>query len=181
MLTSGTSITNVVGTTATDWTFDDEINLVTYFNEREGFTGEADTWRHPEQYSDLAASLRNEPSYQDPAVMSAIQGLKPNGGSFPFLNFTNFASHDVQSSGGDHIGLAFVRGAIGWVRASTLPLVGRVANPDRAIYVPDVGLVIERDSAPNVATAKFVANAWFGTSLLSASLFPQSRIRSINN
>lgn len=181
MLTSATGITNVQGTTATAWTFDDEINLVTYFNEIEGFEGMVDTWRQPEQFSDLAASLRNEPAYQEPGVMSSIQGLKPNGAAFSFLGFENHASHDVQASGGDHIGAAFVRGAIGWVRASTMPLQGRVRDPSRAIFVPDLGLVIEWDSASNSATAKFVANAWFGTTLLDSSLFPQSRIRSIND
>ncbi len=181
MLTSATGITDVVGDTGTPWTFDDEINLITNFNETEGFEGNVQAWRHPEQFSDLAASLRNEPAYQDPAVMSAIQGLKPNGGEFSFLNIENHASHDVQTSGGDHIGAAYAPGAIGWVRASTMPLVGRVRDPTRAIFIPDLGLVIEWDSNGTIATARFVANGWFGTTLLDKSLFPQFRLRSVND
>ena len=113
--------------------------------------------------------------------MSSIQGLKPNGGSFNFLGFENNASHDVQVSGSDHIGFAAARGAIGWVRASTLPLAGRVRDPSRAMFMPDLGLVIEWDSTANIATAKFNANLWVGTALLSSLLFPQFRIRSIND
>jgi len=181
MFTTMATITGVVGTASTAWTMDDEINLVTNFNETSGFQGAVQTWRHSEQFSDLAASLRNEPAMQEPGVLSAIQGLKVGGGAFQFLGFDNHSSNDVTASGADHIGAAFAPGAIGRVVASTMPLQGRVRDPSRAMLIPQIGLVIEWDSTSGTATAKFDANGWWGTALLSSTLFPQFRIRSIND
>ena len=181
MLTAGAGITGVVGTAGTAWTMDDEINLVRTLNETDGFAGMADAWRHPEQFSDLAASLRNEPANQTPEVMSAILGLKAGGGAFNFLGISNRASSAVNASGADHIGFVTAPGAIGWVRASTLPLAGRVDDPSRAMFIPEIGGVIEWTGTPGTAQAKYTFNGWFGVKLLPSTLFPQLRIRSVND
>jgi len=177
---TGAGITGVTGTSGTAWTFDDELDLVAYYHETEGFDGGVIAVRHPEQFTDLRGSLRTEPNYQFPEITSAIQELRGAGGALPtFLGIMNYSSFDVTSSGGDHQGFSYVRGGIGWVRASTLPVT--VEDPDRAIVVPEFGLIIEFKSSGNVATARFDANAWFGTGLLDPTLFPQRRIRSIND
>ena len=178
--TTGATITGVTGTSGTAWTFDDELDLVAYYHETEGFEGDVMAVRHPEQFTDLRGSLRTEPNYQFPEITDAIQTLRGAGGALPmFLGIKNFSSFDVTASGGDHIGFSYVNGAIGWVRASTMGV--QVEDPDRAIIVPEFGLLIEFKSSGNIATARFDANAWFGTGLLDPTLFPQRRIRSVND
>jgi hypothetical protein len=91
----------------------------------------------------------------------------------------NFASFDVPTSAGDHVGCAYVPGAIAYCVASTAPV--QVENPAATIYVPEYGIMIERKSDGNVATARFNVNAWVGVAKMSASLFPQFKLLSVND
>lgn len=186
MCVAGASISGATGDAAAAWSFDYELDLITSYQETEGFgqTGDPEaptvvTVRHPEQYTDLRDALRDEPAFQFPGVVEALMGLKPGGGSFDFLGMRNFASWDVTTAGGAHQGFSYVPGALGWVVASTTPI--EVENPEQAIYVPEFGLIIERKSAGKVAQSRFDANAFFGTGRLDPTLFPQRRIISIND
>lgn len=172
------SISASSGSAATAWTVDDELDMITAFTETEGFEGGLVSLRHPEQFSDLRDSLRNEPALATPEVFAALQSISPAGGGFNFLGIQNNASFDITQSGGGHVGAAWVPGAVGWIVASTTPLSDDTEN---AVIVPEFGIVIERSSTPNQATARFDANSWFGVGLLDPSLFPQRKILSINN
>lgn len=176
---AGAGFTGAVGTTGTAWTFDDELALVATFHETEGFAGEAITMRHPEQYSDLRQSIRVEPNFQFPEITQALQGLSPAGGAVDFLGFRNFATFDITDSAGDHQGFAMAPGAIGWAVASTLGV--KVEDPDRALFVPEFGLVCEQKTDGNVATGQWDANAYFGVATADPSVAPQTRIISIND
>jgi hypothetical protein len=176
--TAGASFADTVGTTGTVWTFDDELDLVAYFNETEGFEGNAVTMRHPEQMTQLRESIRNEPNFQFPEITSALQSLRPGGTFVDFLGFRNFATHDVTNAGGDHQGFAFAPGAIGWAVASTLGV--KVEDPEQALVIPEFGLVCEWKSTGNEATAQWDANAYFGVATADPSVAPQARIISLN-
>ncbi len=176
---AGAGFTGAVGNTGLAWTFDDELDLVAFFHETEGFQGDAITMRHPEQYTDLRESIRVEPNFQFPEITIALQGLKPSGGAVDFLGFRNFATFDIVDSGGDHQGFAMAPGAIGWAVASTLGV--KVEDPDRAIFVPEFGLVCEQKTDGNVATGQFDANAYFGVATADPSIAPQTRLVSIND
>lgn len=175
--TAALSISGVVGTSGTKWTVDDEINLATNFNETEGYEGGAFTFRHPEQYTDFAESLRDEPALQTPGIFEAIQSV--NSEPFDFMGFKNHKSHDVQASGSDHIGFAIVPGAIGWLRASTAPLAS--GDNEAVMVVPEFGLIIEKERTGKQAKQRFDANAWLGMLLSDPTVFPQFRIRSVND
>jgi len=177
--TAMAGFTGTVGNTGLAWTFDDELDLVAFFHETEGFEGEAVTIRHPEQYTDLRASIRNEPNFQFPEISQALQGLRPGGGAVDFLGFRNFASFDVTASGGDHQGGAFAPGAIGWAVASTAPV--QVEDPDQAMVIPSIGLVCERKSTGNTATAQWDANAYFGVASADPTIAPQVRLISVDD
>ncbi len=179
VMASGAGFTGSVGTTGTDWSFDDELALVTFFNETEGFNGDAVTFRHPEQYSDLRESIRVEPNFQFPDITQRLQELRADGGAVDFLGFRNFASHDVTTSGGDHQGFAFMPGAIGWAVASSAPV--KVEDPDQALFIPEFGLVCELKSTGNTATARWDVNAYFGVANADPSVAAQTKIISINN
>ena len=178
---AGSGISTSTGSTSTAWSFDNELNLIRAFKETEGFEGLLYTIRHPEQFTDLAESIRSEPSLQFPEVLAAIQGLTPGGGAFNFLGANNRASFDVQASGGAHQGFAFAPGAIGHVVAQTNPLADELANPAEALYVPEMGLVITRDTDGSQATNRFDANLFIGVGLANSALFPQRRIVSVND
>jgi len=177
------TFSSVVGTSGAVWSFDDELDLIAYFHETEGYDpavhGAPVTWRAPEQFSQLREAIRNEPGLQGSAeLMASLLGLAaaPQGG-MNFLGLRNFSSHDVITAGGDHIGGAYLPGAVAWCVASAPP---PVQDPARAMFLPEFGLTIEERSRPDEAVARFTANAWFGVAKRSPLLFPQVRIRSIN-
>jgi len=176
--TAGAGITDVVGTSGALWTFDDELDLIAYFNETEGFQGDAITLRHPEQFTQLRESIRNEPNFQFPDITLALQGLKAGGGFADWLGLRNHASFDVTASGGDHQGFAYAPGAIGWAVGSTENV--EVENAATTMFIGEFGLVIETKSDGNIATSRFDANAWFGVGTCDPSVAPQVRIRSLN-
>lgn len=178
---TGATFAGSVGTPGTAWTFDDELALVAFFHETEGFPGMAITGRHPEQYTDLRASIRNEPNFQFPEITQEIQGLRAGGGSFDFLGLRNFASFDVEDSGGDHQGFAYVPGAIGYAIVRTGELLEDIEDPEKAMVVEDFGLICEWKSDGETASAEFNANAWFGTGKADPAVAPQVKIVSIND
>lgn len=184
VVTAGSTFSSSVSATGVAWSFDNELALIAAFHETEGFEAGMMpvTIRHPEQFTDLRNAIRNEPSLQGNAdLMASLLGLgnKSPGGAADFLGFRNFASFDVPTSGGDHVGCAYVPGAIAYCVASTAPV--QVENPAATIYVPEYGIMIERKSDGNVATARFNVNAWFGVAKMSASLFPQFKLLSVND
>lgn len=175
---AGAGFSDTIGNTGVVWTFDDELDAVAYFNETEGFEGMAITMRHPEQYTQLRESVRNEPNFQFPEITLALQSLQPGGTFMDWLGFRNFSTHDVTDSGGDHQGFAFAPGAIGWAVASTLGVT--VEDPDQALVVPDFGLICEWKSTGRSATAQYDANAYFGVATADPSVAPQTRLISLN-
>jgi hypothetical protein len=185
LCTVGASFASGAGTSGSAWDYDEELELIALFHETEGFDPAVHfpvTVRHPEQYTDFRNAIRNEPGLQnDASLQQALLGLagKEAGGAFNFLGLRNFASHDVDASGGDHVGFAYVPGAIAWVTASTLPIA--VANPATTVFIPEFGIVIEYKSTGSIATAAFDMNAWFGLAKLSATIAPQFKITSVND
>jgi hypothetical protein len=180
---AGATFSSGLGTSGADWTYDDELEMVAAFHETEGFNVRMKpvTIRHPEQFTDLRNSIRNEPGLQASVdFQSKILGLTDEQqGAFQFLGFRNFGSFDVPTSGGDHVGCAYVPGALAWAVASTMAITPE--NPAMTTWVPEFGIIIERKGTAEVATAKFVMNAWFGVAKLSSALFPQFKLSSVNN
>lgn len=175
---AGAGFSDSVGVSGAAWTFDDELDAVAYFNESEGFEGVAVSMRHPEQYTQLRESVRNEPNFQFPEITIALQSLMPGGTFMDWLGFRNFSTHDVTDSGGDHQGFAFVPGAIGWAVASTMGV--QVEDPDQALVIPDFGLICEMKTTGNTATAQTDTNAYFGVATADPSVAPQTRLISVN-
>ncbi len=181
LATALAAITATSGTSGQAWTVDDELDAITALHETEGFDLDRGlvSVRHPEQFSDLRDSLRNEPALQTPEAMLALQGVRSAGGAFNFLGILNHASFDITTAGGDHQGGLYVPGAVGWVRASTAPV--QVANPATAMFIPEFGIVIEKSGEAKQAESRYDANSWLGTGLLDPTLFPQRRLISVND
>lgn len=184
LVTVGSTFSTSVSNTGVDWDYDAELELVAAFHETEGFDPMVHrpiTIRHPEQYTDLRNAIRNEPGLQGDAMLQqALQGLGQSAqGGFNFLGFRNLSSTDVPTSAGDHVGCAYVPGALAWAVASTSPI--RTANPASTAYIPEFGIILERGSEGGIATGDFKVNAWVGTAKLAAALYPQFKLLSVNN
>lgn len=184
LVTVGSTFSASVSNTGADWDYDAELELIAAFHETEGFDPMVHrpmTIRHPEQYTDLRNAIRNEPGLQgDSLLQQALLGLGSDAqGGFNFLGLRNLSSNDVPTSGGDHVGCAYVPGALAWAVASTSPV--RTANPGASAYIPEFGIVLERKSEGGIATGSFAVNSWFGTAKLAAELYPQFKLLSVNN
>lgn len=180
---AGSNFATGVGSAGAVYTYDDELELIASFHETDGFDGSMGvvSLRHPEQYTQLRNSARNEPGLQsDAQLQMALLGLGQgqDPAAFPFMGIRNFSSHDVPTVVGDHVGCAYVPGAIAWVVASTMAIAPE--DPSKTVFVPEFGMLIERKSTAEVATAKFVSNCWFGVDTLDSSLYPQFTITSDN-
>jgi len=178
MTTVGAGFAASTGNGAAPWTFDDEIDLANAFLLQEGTFGKPNTMRHREQFRDLRTALRGEPAYNTAEIQNSINSVQAGGGSFDFLGFNNFASNDVNQSGGAHQGFAWVPGAIGWIVGNSMPV--KVRNPAKSMYIPQYGLVIEEDAEGRVATALYWANMWIGFAALTPLVFPQRRLVSLD-
>jgi len=174
MTVVGAGFADATGDGAAQWSFDDELDLATAFLEQDGTFAAPNTMRHREQFTDLRTALRGEPAYNTPEIQNAINSVRPGGGAFDFLGFSNFASNDVTEATGAHQGFAWTPGAIGWVVGNSMPV--KVRNPSTAMYIPQFGLVIQESADSKVATALYNANAWVGFGALTKKVFPQRRI-----
>ena len=179
---TGSTFADSVGTSGAAWDLDEEFALIAYFHETDGFDPRIHkpiTLRAPEVFSNLRDACRTEPGLQSNAdLMLSLQGLGSKvGGAFDFLGLRNVSSNDVPTSGGDHVGCAYVPGAIAYGVASTSPV--RTENPDQTVYVPDFGLMIERSTRGSTASGQYNANAWFGLAKLAALIFPQTKLVSL--
>ena len=177
--TSALGIAGVISATGVAWDFNREMQLITAARETEGFRGPLVAWRHPEQISDLLASLRAETAYQFPANADIFNTLRDQDQVLDLFGVENHPSVDVRPAAGDHCGFAYMRGAAAMVTASTTPIAP--VNPATAIVIPEFGLIIEFTGTPNQATARFDANCWFGTVFLDPTIFPSWRLLSIND
>lgn len=184
----GTTIStfaDVVGTAGAPWTVDDELELLAYFREIEGYDprkhGLPVSGRGVKQLTQLRNGLRNEPYLQASAeTLNRLLGVgEEAGGGFEFYGMRNVGTHDVATNGGDAIGGAYIPGAVAYCVASTTP--APVQDPTRSLFLHMMGLVMESRSNDRTATARLTANAWLGMAKRSASLFPQCRVRSINS
>lgn len=185
---SMSAFSNVIGTAGQAWTFDDELDVIAYFRETEGYNvalhGMPIVARHPKQLTQLREAIRNEPGMQGSAeLLQRLLGLGDNsGGGFDFLELHNLGTWEVQTSGGDYIGGAYLPGAVGYVTASTLPL-GQLPgiDPTSAVLIPELGLILQVKHREESGVVRVLAQSWFGMANRDATVFPQTRIRSVTS
>lgn len=184
MCTSGAAMASNVGTAGSAWTYDDELELRSSFAETEGFDPSlmpVYSVRHPEQFTDLAHSLRNEPAFQGSDLLRQLLGMaREPGGAIDVLGMRSLASHDVVDDTSAWQGFAYVEGAIVVGAPSVAPLQ-RLQSDQVHVLLDDVGTVVSFSNEGSVATARFDVNSWVGTALLSPTLRPQFGIISVND
>lgn len=182
---AGAAVSSSVGTSGAAWTYDDELELRAAFMETEGFDTLSQlvySVRHPEQFTDLANSLRSEPAFQGSDLLRQLLGLaRSPGGAIDVLGIRSFGSFDVQNSGGDHQGFAYVGGAFVWGAPNTAGLASRVSDAGDNLVVPEIGTIIRRSGAGDTGTERFDVNSWFGVDSVDPALFPQFLLQSVND
>ena len=182
---AGSQLAGSVGTSGAAWTYDDELELRAAFIETLGFDTLGQTVysvRHPEQFTDLANSLRSEPAFQGSDLLRQLLGLvRGDGGAIDVLGLRSFGSFDVQESGGDHQGFAYVGGALIWGAPSTAGLQGKVSDTGDHVIIPEIGTILRRTGEGRTATERFDVNSWFGVDSVDPSLFPSFKLVSVND
>ena len=180
LCTAYQSVSGSAGTTGTAWDFDAELDLIALLTETEGFDGAAVRVGHPEMYTGLYQSLRNEPAFQSAEIMNRLFNLRNQGiDAEPMFGLRNVSSHRVTTSGGDHVGCAYAPGAFALARASTSVLQGKA--PGAELVVPALGLYISSKSTGAQGFSEFSASAWFGIGQRAVAVAPAFRCLSIND
>jgi hypothetical protein len=180
MAVAGSGIVASSGSTGTALNVDSFIDAVTAYNETEG-AGERDLlgFFHPESVSDLIDSLRNEPAFQNSvADFNNTLGARRSMEPLELLNVMIRQSHDVQQASSAHQNFLYERGAIVWATSSTIPI--RVSDPD-AMYLPELGLIIQHKDVGEQAYRKVIANGWFGVGLRDSEVYFQRRVLGIDD
>lgn len=182
---AGSNISSTVGTSGAAWTYDDELEIRSSYHETEGFdqlTQPVYSVRHPEQFTDLAHALRNEPAFQGSELLRQLLGLqRGENGAIDVIGIRSFSSHDVQASGGDHIGFTYVGGAAVIGAPSTAVLAPRLSADKVHVVIDELGTVLTRSGDGATTVERFDMNSWVGVDFLDPTLFPQFRIRSVND
>lgn len=173
----GATFGTIIGSATLALSVDDWIDLVTAANETLGAMAPSAVLA-PQQMTQLVASFRTEPAFQnlaaDFATMQRVNGmqLKPN---FAGLGIDVALTDDVVQSGGAYQGFAMSPGGIGWARASV-----NSARPEgTTMMVPEFGLLIVRVNKDENAKARYEARAWMGVNSGSSNVFLQRRVRSV--
>ena len=182
---AGSGISSTIGTSGSAWSYDDELEIRSSYSETEGFDQLAQqvySVRHPEQFTDLAHALRNEPAFQGSELLRQLLGLqRGENGAIDVIGLRSFQSHDVQASGGDHLGFTYVGGAAVIGSPSTAVLAPRLSSDKVHIVIDELGTVMTRSGDGSTTVERFDMNSWVGVGFLDPTLFPQYRIRSVND
>lgn len=168
---TGSGITLAVGSATTDLSVDDHLDLVTVYRIAVGNSMPM-AFLDPTQIDQLLRSYRNEPGFQNAAevfsgLLEARDGSSPDAQIYRNvggLRIDMAVTDSIVESGGAFQGFAFPQGGIGWAVGSTIPITP--ANPDRAIKIPQFGLLIEEDTdGTSQTTRRYRATSWMGFAL----------------
>src|SRR6188768_3731060 len=170
----GAAFSTDVGSKSVAQSIDDLIDLRTAYAERLGRRpGTPFGLVRPQQITQLLASARNDPAFQNSvAEFSAVQKLQDADvyRNLLGMGFDFAVTDDVESSGGGYDGFVSDSGGIGWARASTTPI--RPANPQGAMYLPEIGTLIEEiPSTGTNGVRRFEARAIVGAAAGSSSVY----------
>ncbi len=156
---------------------DDALAVAAHFEETSGYGGQQIKAVHrARQLTRLKASINAQGSLQFPEQFEKYQGVKGSDGfRFRFLDIDWHASGDVVNSSGDDFGFAHVEGALGYVVGGTESLTG-LAGVDPQV-VPDMGLVVTRETNGRDSVSAVYANTYLGVAKLDATVAPQCLIR----
>lgn len=179
--TTAASISTSKGTSGAALDVDDYVGVVAHFEETEGYDGqEVDVTLHPEQWTDLKAAMRSEPSLQFPAKFDEYQQARAQFGFKGRIgNFNFWTTVDTSTSGSDHVGFAGVRGFLGWGFGSTERLA--MDGVALRLVMAALGMVTDFSLDGQRALQRADTNMYMGTALGAAALYPQCKILSINN
>lgn len=180
--TSGAAISSAAVDSGAALDLDDWATVVASLGETEGFAGSAVAVLHPEQVTDLKASLRDEPGvYNDAAAFQGSQALMP-GMALQFANLWGipvYQSFDVTTASSKWNG--FVVGAGAFAFAVGAPSAVNVPSGRDALVLPDLGMIVTRDADGRQAFSSVDGNAWVGVGRVATTLAPQFLIKSVND
>lgn len=176
----GATFSTIIGSATAALSVDDWLDLVAAHNETLGGSGNPSCTLAPQQLTQLRASARTEPAFQnaasDFAAMQKVDAMQlhPN---FLGLGIDIACTDDVVQSGGAYLGFSMTPGGIGWARASTQAI--RPHTPGVGMYMPEFGAFVERIAKGDQGKARYEARTWLGVNSGSSDLYVQRRVRSV--
>jgi hypothetical protein len=177
---AGAGFSTAVGAAGTQLSVDDLLDLTAVSRSTRG-SRRPTMFLDGNQVNQALESARNEPAFQAAAQTFQEQQAWNEMDVIPDflkLGVTCAITNDVDQSGGAYQGFAFSPGGIGWAVASTSRV--KVANPQGAILVPEMGLIVEEiTSGSSQATRKYEARSMFGVAAGDSSVFMQRRVISV--
>ena len=170
---AGSGLSNAITATGNPWTLAKHFELANAANETEGFDGQLIAVMHPEQVSDLRDSVRTSGSgnyvypteflFGDTAGSVGLNRVQREAGYVNnFLDIRTYQSVDVQASGSDHVGFAFMPGKFVFGTASSASIPSGGAS---VASIPQFGVVVIQTQSPPII--RFDAEAHFGVSAVS--------------
>lgn len=186
---TGSAFGTVVGSTATQLSVDDHLDLATEYRTN---LGSVRPWAMIDgtQLDQLIRSYRVEPAFQNSTMdFSSMLGLRdgmPQGKitqhipQLAGMGIDFVITDSVVQSGGGRLGFSTPVGGIGWGVARTSPDRITPANSVGALYAPDFGLLIEELTVGGGQTTREArATAFIGFAAGSARVHVQRRFVSI--
>jgi hypothetical protein len=175
--TAGAGFSTAIGSASAYNSVDDLLDFIAVFRENPG-SGRPKIVAHTVQGSKLLESARNEPAFQAAAATFQVQqGMSDSMQMLPnFLGLgVDFAlTNEVGQAASAYQGFGHSVGGVGWAVASTGSL--KVANPQGAILVPELGIVIEEQTDGSRQSIRgYEARAFFGIAAGSSDVFVQRR------
>lgn len=145
----GAAFATAIGSSATTLSVDNVLALIAAIESQAGAVDVpmAPVMLAPTQLTQLRASVRSEPAFQNSAGDLNAPQAATRRLSLAGLDF--IATNDVTTSGGAYQGFAFHRGGIGYGTASTTPENLPIPSGADPLYVPDFGLVTFRQLNQN--------------------------------
>lgn len=181
---SFTGMTTSKGTSGAAADTDDVFALIAAYEETAGYSGEpVVNVLHPEQITDIRTSLRSYAGYQFPEPTERLQQLAGGGGgfglAFRLLGMDFYRSHDVVSSGGDHVGGSYVVGKFGLACGDTSRIVPMDGTP--AMVLSQWGIISTAELKGATTVQRVDSNAFIGIGRADDSVLPGFKFLSVND
>ena len=179
-MVAGSGLSTVKGSSGAALSVATMALVVAHFTETGGFRGQLRGWVHPEQITDLRASLASYTGYQFPAETTQFQSFVSGVDGSPTMSLFGVPLHAstwVQQSGGDWQGFVAPVEKFGRIWARPAALAGAIE-----LYRDDnLGVYIAASSDPRQSNHAIYVVVYTGVCTIAGAVVPGTCLRSVND
>lgn len=179
-MVAGSALSTVKGTSGAALSVASVALVVAHFTETAGFRGQLRGWVHPEQITDIRASLTSYTGYQFPNETTQFQSFVSGVDGAPTMSLFGIPFHAstwVQASGGDWQGFVAPTDKFGriWARPAALRGAIELFRDDR------LGVYISASADPRQSNHAIYVVLYTGVCTIADAVVPGTRLRSVND